>query len=428
MNGNLKIDRGLLADILVDQEELFRRRGRLIPREIQPQLLKRANSPSVVLITGLRRCGKSTLLGMVADELGGGHRFTFEDERLAPFKAEDFQSLLELMVERNGRHDHFFFDEIQEVPGWERFVGRLRLQGAKVWITGSNASLTGQEAGDRLTGRHVRLELFPFSFREYLAFVGETASPQGTQGKARIRRRFLEWLKDGGLPEYLATKDPLYLTSLYESILYRDVMARHRLTDSRRLRDFAWYLAGHVGKEISFNRIRNLLGFGSVTTVSNHFDHLEQAYLVFGLRRYSDSPAEQLRAERKSYFIDNALALRNGFRPTEDRGRLLENAVFLEFRRHGADIFYHRGKRECDFLLRHDGNIRAAFQVCESLADPTVQEREYEGLLEACRRFRLSHGTVLTLDEEGQDSFQNLRIRILPVWRWLLDSPRPHRA
>ena len=242
-----------------------------------------------------------------------------------------------------------------------------------------------------------------------------------TEQRVFLGSMFGEYMKTGGIPEYVRTGNKEYLRSLYESIIYRDIIVRNRLPSERMIKELVKFTASNVGKEISFNSLKNMLGAGSATTVKEYFGYLEDSYIAFLLPRFDPSLKKQVYAGKKAYFIDCALANTVGFRPAEDRGRMLENAVFIELKRRGKEIYYYKGKRECDFLLREGIKITEAVQVSESLSGSS-KEREIEGLLEALKAYGLKRGLILTRDESEEIEREGLKIRIMPVWEWMLGN------
>jgi hypothetical protein len=347
----------------------------------------------------------------------------FDDERLVNFLVGDFQVLHETFLELFGRQSTFWFDEIQNVQGWERFVRRLHEQGNKVFITGSNATMLSRELGTHLTGRFIRYELFPFSFKEFLLlnnFRFDEKKIHGTEGKAEVRRLYNDYFVSGGFPYYLKYRDDNYLKSLYESILYRDVMARHNLTGEKELKELVYLLASNVSRPFSNNRLAGAVGLKNATTIKNYLDFLQDTYLLFAVNKFDFSARKQLQNPRKVYFIDNALIRKLGFIFSEDRGRFLENMVFIELVRRGKEIYYFNGKRECDFLIRDGINISGAVQVCSAFRDRELREREIKGLQEALVIYNLDEGLILTDDDEETIEREGKIIRILPVWKWLI--------
>ncbi|MCK4650247.1 ATP-binding protein [Candidatus Pacearchaeota archaeon] len=406
-----------LREILLDQN--MEREIEFVQREKYQDLLKDIKTPFVKILTGIRRSGKSTLLIQLKKRHDGTY-VNFDDERFVNFKVDDFQVLYELSIEIFGNKKYFYFDEIQNIVDWERFVRRLSESGGNVFVTGSNATMLSKELGTHLTGRYISYTLYPFSFREYLKFKKMDNLEFTTKNKAEIKRNFRKYLTEGGLPEYLMTGNRDYLKMLFESILYRDVMTRYKLTNERALKELVYIAANNISKEISFNSIKKMIGLGSSTTVSDYFSYLENTYLLFLVPKYSHSLKKQIHANKKLYMIDNAIAHQLGFSFSENKGKLLENLVFVELKRRGKEIYYFQEKGECDFILR-ENRIKEAIQVCYEINDGN-KEREIAGLAEAMKKFKLKEGIILTMDQEEEIARDNLKIKIIPVWKWLLEK------
>jgi predicted AAA+ superfamily ATPase len=402
----------LIKTVIADQLELTWNES-FTRREIPEALLK---GEDIVVISGIRRCGKSTLLHQIRS--GSNEKdyyLNFDDERLLNFKVDDFQLLHETFIELFGPQKTFWFDEIQNIKGWERFVRRLYDYGNKVFITGSNATMLSKDLGTHLTGRFVKYELFN-------NFKTGTKDIFSTGEKAEIRRLYNEYLRSGGFPYYLKYKDDNYLKSLYESILYRDIMSKHNLTSERELKELVYLLASNVARPYSNNRLAASIGLKNATTVKNYLDFIQDTYLLFTVNKFDYSARVQLQNARKIYFIDNALIRKLGFIFSEDKGRFLENMVFVELRRRGREVFYFKGKTECDFLIRDGIKITGAIQVCYSLGDMETHEREVKGLLEALVTYNLDDGLILTNDTEEALDQQGKRINVLPVLKWLMNT------
>lgn len=389
------------------------------------------NNEEIIVISGIRRCGKSTLMQQLrcSAPVGQADYFmNFDDDRLIQFSVEDFQLLLEVFVELYGEQKTCYFDEIQNIPEWERFIRRLQDQDYKIYLTGSNANLFSRELGTRLTGRYIRVDLYPFSFREMVSFQAPellTADVYTTYQKGQVRALFSEFIQLGGFPDYVRMRQPEYLHFLYESIIYRDIIVRYKLTSEKPLKELVYYLASNVGKEISYNGLRKLLGLGSATTVSEYCSYLEGSFICFFINRYSPSLKKQMLYNKKVYFIDQVLAMTLGFRFSEDRGRMLENIVFLELKRRHYEIYFHQQDKECDFILRKSYEIVGAIQVCIDLSNPETKQREYAGLLEAMATYSLTSGDIIHEGLEESDEkvvYQNetYLVRRIPIWKWLL--------
>ncbi len=416
------MDRNTLLSVIREQQAHWGIPSHVIPRLTTADTEKYSKSAEIVVITGIRRCGKSTLLNQIRSKQKERDYFlNFDDERLIRFSVNDFQLLWELFIEEFGEQHTFYFDEIQNIPGWERFVRQLHDNRKKVYVTGSNATMLSKELGTHLTGRYIPIRLFPLSFKEIVQTkLGTTAKLQAptTVLKGKLMRLFQDYKKDGGFPGYLNEKNPEYLKTLYESILYRDVIVRFNLNNERPIKELAFYVASNIGKDMSFSRVSQLIGLTNPNTLKNYCGYLESVYLLFVLYKYDPSLRKQIVGTKKPYLIDPALINTIGFRPSPDDGRILENIVFLELLRQGHDIFFHQGNSECDFVLRKGTRIIAAIQVCKTLQDPETKQREIAGLAEAMEKHKLKSGLILTEDEEG--SLKKPSIQIQPIWKWLL--------
>lgn len=419
------MNRSRLKEIIKEQNS-FRKPAdfykRVLYREIQPF----KENDQAIIISGIRRCGKSTLLQILRHESDEADYFlNFEDDRLIDFKVEDFQMMLEVFIELYGLQKTFWFDEIQNILEWERFIRRIQESGNKVYITGSNAAMFSKELGTRLTGRYLRLEMYPYSFREFVEHHDKTLLKQDiytTTQKGLIFGLFAKYCELGGIPEYVKLKQIDYLHTLYEGVVYRDIIVRYKLTNERAIKELVYYLASSIGKEISYNSLKKTLGLGSPTTVSEYCGHLETSYLCFFLNRFSHSLKKQLQYNKKCYFVDHAFARALGFRNSQDKGRLLENIVFVELKRRREEIYFHKENKECDFLIRRRGKIEQAIQVCLQLEDKETFKREVDGLVEAMLINQLEKGFILTESQEEIIEKDGLTIFVLPVWKWLLDQ------
>ncbi|MBI2530441.1 MAG: ATP-binding protein [Candidatus Diapherotrites archaeon] len=365
--------------------------------------------PFAMILSGIRRCGKSTLLRQLIKKTNGFYYFNFEDPRAAGFEVSDFQKLNDVFLEEFGRSDYYFFDEIQNVQKWELFV-RTMLDNKKHFvITGSNASLLSRELGTRLTGRHLRYELFPFSFAEFLTLKGRKPS----------HAAFEDYLCKGGFPEYLKSEKAEILQELLNDVIARDVVVRYGLRNLKTVKRIAVFLLTNIGKEFSYNGIKKLFSLGSTNSAIAFISYLEDCYLLFALPKFDYSLKKQLVSLKKIYAIDNGLASVNSASFSSDNGRMLENAVFLGLRRKNQQIFYFREKNECDFLVKEREKITRAIQVCWGL-DEDNKEREINGLLEALEKFNLREGLILTNNQEDRLEIKNRHIIVKPVWKWLL--------
>lgn len=413
------VEKEKLEDIVLTQH--FDKEDHIIPRILLKQIEKEKENLFIIILSGIRRSGKSTILKDIYSS--ETYFINFDDERFINFTVDDFQTLYEVLIEQFGEKNIFIFDEIQNISGWERFVRRLHDQGKKIYITGSNATMLSKELGTHLTGRHITHTLYPFSFREFLRFHNINKinlNKLNTTEKSKIKRFFNKFVDQGGFPEYLHTKKEQYLLSLYQNILYRDIITRHHLKHEKPIKELVYYVASNIGKEISFNTLKKITGFTSATTIKEYFEYLENCFLIFLIPRYSTSLKKQIYYNKKSYVIDTALAKLLGFRVSEDKGRLLENIVFLHLKRNCEEIYFHKDKRECDFLIRKKGRISDAIQVTLTI-DQHNREREIKGLLEALDHYKLKEGLILTDNQSETIIEENKTITVKPVWQWLLE-------
>ncbi|MFT3741165.1 MAG: ATP-binding protein [Gammaproteobacteria bacterium] len=423
------IDRELLRQVLLEQAE-FTVPADFILREIIPTLTPLMSLPSIVIIMGVRRCGKSTLLHWVRlQSAEKDYYINFDDDRLVDFSLADFQTLYELMIEMWGKQTTFFFDEIQLIPEWERFVRRLHDHGNKIYITGSNAIMFSSELGTRLTGRYLSVTMFPYGFKEYIQYKSPDLGPYQPTSEitANYRRLFTEFLTEGGFPEYVKYLAPDYLHTLFENIVYKDIIVRYKLPHERIIRSLLHFLASNIAKNITFNALRKPLGLSNSNTVAEYCHYFQNSFLCFMINKYSPSLKQQYGYAKKIYWIDLALAQKIGFRISEDRGRMLENAVYLELLRRGKEIYFYQEKKECDFIIKFEHRIIAAIQVTVSLNDPKTREREIAGLIEALKAFGLTQGIIITENENDtityEEEGQLFSIIVMPIWRWLIE---PH--
>lgn len=417
-----------IRPLLIEQREEILNKDLGVEREKLAEIAKYKNTPFPVVISGLRRVGKSTLLAQLGHKLYANNQYfyvNFEDERFLNFTVSDFTKLHELLIELFGNQQIFLFDEIQNIEGWELFVNRMIRGNYKFYITGSNASLLSKELGTKLTGRYIQVELFPFSFEEYLK-LKELSFPEltrlSTVQKGRLKKAFSHYLAEGGVPEALQyPKVPIHRT-LYDDIISRDVARRYKLTDTKPLRELAFYLLSNITSLISYNKLKELLRLGSVNTISSYIDYLEAGWLLFVINRYAFSVRKQQIANKKVYCIDTGLAKSIAFSFSEDRGKFLENIVFLKLRQwYGKDIYYYKTKteKEVDFYISRK---KAFIQVSQTIVGPTTREREIQALLDAMNEVENSRGMVLTGDEKDTLKFNNKVITVLPVYEWLLKN------
>ena len=414
------ISRNTIKSVIYDQQLLYKNKS-LVGRLFVPDFSK---DKEITILSGIRRSGKSSLLNIVRTQNKEKDYFiNFDDERLASFTVNDFQNLYEVFIEIFGEQKTFYFDEIQNVEGWERFVRRLHDNGNKIYITGSNATMLSKELGTRLTGRYIKYELYPFSFQEFLKFKQVHYTEKDiftTFGRAKLKSKFNEYFKKGGFPGFLENENVQYLKSLYESILYRDVMVRNKITNEKEILELSLFLASNTAKLITYNSLKKVIGVQNATTVKNYMKIIQDTYLISLVNKYDTSLKKQVQNPKKVYFVDVGLVRIVGFHNSDNDGRLLENLVFVELKRRAKDIYYHKNKYECDFVIKQKNKITEAIQVSWSLHNDETRKREINGLLDAMNTYNLKQGLILTENDEDNIKVNNKEITILPVWKWLL--------
>lgn len=418
------LNKEMFRSVLQEQLEAFSSKDLGVEREILPKIKDIIHSPHVTVITGLRRVGKSTLLAQIAKKyLKDDFYFVnFEDERLLNFQVVDFDLLFETLISLFGKKKTFLFDEIQNVPEWERFVRRLHDQGYKFILTGSNASLLSQELGTRLTGRSVRVELFPFSFSEFLSFRTITipnVKVLTTEQKGKLHHAVNEYLRSGGIPDALKYPELELHKTLYDDVLYRDIATRYKLENVKSLKELAFYLVSNTASLLSFNKLKELLKLGSVNTVKSYIDYLENSWLFFSINKYAYSIKEQQIAAKKIYGIDTGLIQSVGFSFSENKGKLMENLVFLQLKRKQADIYYYKtGKDyEVDFFLPKEGML---IQVTKGFDHEETKERELRSLVAAGLEQKADRLVVITESEKQNIKQDGFDIAVVPLYEWLL--------
>ena len=395
-----------LANIVDSQKEDLLKDTSSIIRE------KLAEIPDLesfaTLVTGIRRCGKSTLLHqLIRKKYQNAFFLNFEDIRLAGFEVSDFSRLYDEIVKR--KIPVLIFDEPQITNKWEIFVNQLLRERYKVFITGSNATLLSKELGTHLTGRNLSFELFPFSFNEFLIF----------KGLERNEESLKKYLVEGGMPEYLKSGLGLVLNRLLDDILTRDIAMRHSVRDIQLLRQLAVYLFSNAGNLVSANKMAGMFGIKSVTTFLEYFSYLSDAWLVAFIPQFSWSVKARARNPKKIYTIDTGFITEAATIFTENLGARFENLVFLHLRRKFDAIYYFKDKQECDFVAFNRNKPAEIVQACYRLDDMNF-EREYQGIQNVLKFFKLTSGTIVTSNQKDKFVKDGLTIRIIPAHEYLI--------
>ncbi|PSL28729.1 ATP-binding protein [Dyadobacter jiangsuensis] len=362
-----------------------------------------------LIVSGVRRCGKSTLLHqLLREKHPDAFYLNFEDTRLYDFEPSDFVRLDSLVKDMG--QTALFFDEIQIVERWETYVRQKLDEGCQIIITGSNASLLSRELGTKLTGRQITKELFPFSYTEFCAYRNIAPSADGTR----------DYMAAGGFPEYVKSGLEEIMHHLFEDILIRDIAVRYGVRDVRTLQRLALYLVSNVGRLITGNRLKTLFEAGSTSTMMDYLSYFEYTYLFHFVPKFSYSLRKQLINPRKVYAIDTGVVNANSGSFTDDFGAVFENLIFLHLRRNYKEIYYFSEKSECDFVVSEKGTVRQVIQVCYDLNHDNI-DRELKGLFEAIAHFGLKEGTLVTFNQADEFERDGMKARVVPAHQYLAD-------
>ncbi|MCL2287822.1 MAG: ATP-binding protein [Candidatus Bathyarchaeota archaeon] len=429
-----------LKEILIRQRDNLLKKNYGVERDVLKGIKQKLSLPHVVVITGLRRSGKSTLLRQIIKKYYHDENFyyiNFEDERLLGFKANEFNRLYEISVGLFGECRTFFLDEVQNVAHFETFIRRFYEEGFKFIVTGSSAELFSREIGTKLTGRRVDITLGTFSFPEFLSLKGVVLTKDfylRVEVRAEIKKHFEDYLYSGGMPEYLIYGgDQELLNKVYNDLVMKDIVARYRVEDSLSLRELYLFLISNVSNRFSFHSLKKFVDVKSVNTIKKFISYLEQTYFAVVINRFDYSFKRQVLNDKKFYLTDTGFfeILSRTF--SKDKGKLLENLVFTNLNREyvdagasvgGGEIAYFVGYgRECDFVVSSNRQVFGVFQVCYDFNELN-RERELEGLLVAMKEFNLKQGFLLTMAQEEEIKVHDSEgcVFVVPVWKWLLEK------
>ena len=387
--------------VIDSQREVFLKQDSGFSRDALSQI-PIVNSFATI-ITGIRRCGKSTLLlQLLRRDYQNAIYLNFDDIRLSGFETADFTRLHKEIERREIRV--LFFDEVQVIENWEKFINQLLREGYKVFITGSNASMFSVELGTHLTGRHLSMELFPFSYSEFIRFKKLNNDENAV----------IDYLKTGGIPEYVKSDVSYVLNALVDDILMRDIAIRHSVRDVNSLRQLTAYLITNIGNLVSANKLSGMFDIKSPATFLEYFSFLKDAYLLDFIPMFSHSLKIQARNPKKVYVTDMGLYTENALSTSDNMGRRLENLVFLHLRRRYKHIFYYKDRGECDFIAIEKNTVKEAIQVCLTITNENF-DREYNGLLEAVQNLGLKQGTIVTLNQSDTFEKDGIIIRMVPA-------------
>jgi predicted AAA+ superfamily ATPase len=360
----------------------------------------------VHIISGIRRCGKSTLMAqLIRLQAEPSLYLNFDTPRLFGFEFSDFRVIDEILREQS-EVKWLFFDELQIVESWEIFVRGKLDEGYGVVITGSNASLLSRELGTKLTGRHINKELFPFSFQEFCGYK------HLEKGKESLKN----YLNTGGFPQYIKTKNKEILNQLVMDIVYRDIAVRYNIRDEQSLKRLFIFLVSNIGNLVTATKLKQVMNIKSTATLLDYFSFYEETYLLHLLPKYSYSIKAQMINPKKIYLIDTGLQYVLSSFFSDNTGKRLENMVYLELCRYTKELFYFsENNKECDFVVCENGKVKAVVQVCCQLNNEN-SKREIDGLLEAINFLQINQGFILTLNQTDTIYDRDKIINVVPVY------------
>jgi len=397
------------------------------------------NSKKIVSLIGVRRSGKSSILFDLIQKLRVDTPreniiyLNFEDDRFFPLRLEHLDAILEgyfeLFPTKRDEKIYLFLDEVQVVEGWELYVRRIYdTLNIAIFITGSSAKLLSTEIATSLRGRTITFEIFPFSFKEYLAFKGIEVNLHSSKSLSFIKNAFESYLIDGGFAEtineesFIARK---ILSDYLELIVFKDIAERHNITNTSLLKHLNKYCFTNIATLVSFTKLYNDFksqGFKvSKDTIFNYMAYLEEAYALFTVPIFRNSIKEEQRNPKKIYAIDNGFKKIYDYAIGEDKSKLYENIVFLYLRRQSKNIYYYKGVQEVDFYARLDDK-EMLVNVSYEIKDEKTRQREVNGLLEAMDYFKLDKAYLITKDEKSEIALEEKRIFVIPLYEWMLSE------
>jgi len=422
----LMLTKELIKEILTEQYKKINSKEFGIERSILSEIQKKIQLPHIIIISGIRRCGKSTLLKQIISKYYHSVKYyyiNFDDERWLGFEAKDFNVIYQCLLELYGTSTTFFIDEIQNIPNFETFVRRFYDDGCKFYITGSNSNLLSKELASRLTGRYLEITLYPFDFMEFLTLKNIAVNAQSlynTPERAVISENFGKYLFMGGMPEYVRFDDTDILKQVYDNIIIKDIAIRFHISKIFEMRELYQYLITNFGRKYSYTSVAKNVGLESKITVKEFISFFELTFLGKQIYKFEHSYKKQIANDKKLYIIDNAFIPLVSTATSKDKGRLLENLVFNILRKH-SEVFYFFEKNECDFITVNNNAISGIYQVCYELNELN-RKREMTGLIQAMELLNLKKAFILTSDKEEEIENQDYDITIIPVWKWIIKS------
>lgn len=408
----------MLRDVIIGQRK---ERDKLLSRQYLRRNTKYdldayLQSKQIKLITGPRRAGKSTEALLMLHDKNFAYLNFDNDKLLGQWEEESIMGILDSVYPN---YDFLLLDEVQNLPNWYMWVSRLYRLGVNMIITGSNARMLSSEMSTVLTGRYLPIELLPFSLREVFEWQSELSYLKDYSYQEVVN----DYLHNGGFPETLESR-PLtgnYLSTLFDAIIWKDIVRRHKVRNTTDLNNLAMYLVSNVCNLCSANQLADDLGLSSVATTKKFMNYLHEPYLFYYLPRYDYKLRLMKKAQQKIYIVDNGFIAAKAFSVSENVGRLLENQVLVELVRRGYDtektLFYYRSRndKETDFVTRKGTKIEQLIQVCYSLDSDRTLRREVGSLIECAGELHCEDLIIVTMTEERTIEKDGYTIRVVPI-------------
>jgi len=407
---------------------LFNQRKERDELMARPYLNRRTNhdqeallaSPMIKLISGPRRVGKSTFALLLLRNKRFAY-LNFDDSLLLDNWEEDL--VMRTLDVVYPDYEYLLLDEVQNLPQWDLWVSKLYRRGKNIIITGSNAKMLSSEMATVLTGRYLHVDMLPFSLFEVLEWHNIDLVAMKEEQRTEAAVLIDDYLHMGGYPETLFARSlaKSYLSTLFDSIIWKDISRRHRVRNTADLNSLAIYLLSNFCNLYTVNELAKELGMSSVSTTKKYLDYLHEPYLFFYLPRYNHTLKLMKKAAQKVYVVDNGFVQPKGFNLSENLGRLLENQLFIELIRRGYDtektLFYYRSRnnKETDFVVRKGTRVEQLIQVCYDLSSPKTRKREVDALVECAEELACDNLIVVTNKEEKTITQGGYEIKIIPI-------------
>ena len=412
--------------LLEQQDELEALEGEVLIHRPEEDLIN-LNSKLAQVVIGVRRSGKSTLCFNALRKAGVHYAYAnFDDERLEELETKDLDNVLQTLYKIYGKFDYLFLDEIQNIDGWPLFVNRLLRQRLHIIITGSNAKLLSTELATHLTGRHHKIELFPFSFKDWCSIKDVEYTRLTTKNKGLLSKAYEEYFRQGGFPELISGEEnpKEYISTLIDNIISQDIKKRYKIRNIDALKRLAHHILNETPTLIVKDTLQNIIGINSERTLGNYLMYLNQTYLISTISKYSSRSRERARNE-KSYAIDVAfMDKRENAFSGENLGWRLETIVYLELLRRKAgtenDIYYYQGRSaEADFVVCDGNKTLAVYQVSYDISNDKTRKREIKGCIAGAKATKCDNIFLITDHESEVIEKDGYSIQVVPIWEWL---------